>query len=372
MRYAKFFSLALAVCLLIWISRASALTDEEVNNIELYQRLAAGVVKITSTVIEHDVLMHAVPAEGTGTGSIIDPRGYILTNKHVIGSGKLVVTLANGKKYRARLIGSDLGSDLAIVKIDVPPEGLTVIPMGDSAGLKVGQKAISIGDPFGLGKSLTVGVISSVGRTVRASNGFLVENVIQTDAAINPGNSGGPLIDSSGKIIGITTAIFSPTGASVGIGFAIPVNLARKVASQLIKKGYYSYSYLGAALMDLFPEISRVLKLPVKRGALVTVVVPGGPAQKAGLKGGIAKGRIGNDIVMSGADVIVSVNGVQVNNADAAVREIHRLRPGDVVRLGIVRSDGTPKILTFILGERPPGEHNRAAVSRIIHRPGAV
>jgi putative serine protease PepD len=275
MRRTKILSLALALFFLAGACRAYALTDEELNNIELYRRVGPGVVKITSTLIEHDVLMHALPAEGTGSGSIIDPRGYILTNKHVIGRGKIEVTLANGQKFRAKLIGSDLGSDLAVVKINAPAGELTVIPMGDSAHLMVGQKALVIGDPFGLGKSLTVGVISSIGRTVRASNGFLVENVIQTDAAINPGNSGGPLIDSSGKIIGITTAIFSPTGASVGIGFAIPINLARKVAEQLIQKGYYSYSYLGAGLMDLFPGIARVLKLPVQSGALVTSVVPG-------------------------------------------------------------------------------------------------
>ena len=353
MRCTKVLSLCLAVCFLALACRASALTDEELNNIELYKRLAPGVVKISSTVIEHDLFKHEVAAEGTGSGAIIDPRGYILTNKHVIGGGRIEVTLASGKTYRGRLIGADLGSDLAVLKIDVPGEALTSLPMGDSSHLLVGQKAISIGDPFGLGRTLTVGVISSIGRTVRASNGFLVENVIQTDAAINPGNSGGPLIDSSGKIIGITTAIFSPTGASVGIGFAIPVNLARKVAAQLIKKGYYSYSYLGAALMDLFPEIARTLKLPVKSGALVTGIVPGGPAEKAGLKGGIDKEHTGNPIVISGADVIVSVNGVQVNSVDAAVREIHRLPPGGSVRLGIVRSDGSSKIFTLTLAERP-------------------
>ncbi len=353
MRQMRILGLALAVFFLALTCRASGLTDEEINNIELYDRLAPGVVKITSTVIEHDLFKHAVQARGTGSGAIIDPRGYILTNRHVIGSGKLLVTLADGKKFIARLIGSDLGTDLAILKIDDPGEGLTVIPMGDSSHLKVGQKALSIGDPFGLGRSLTVGVISSLGRTVRATNGFLVENVIQTDASINPGNSGGPLIDSSGKMIGITTAIFSPTGASVGIGFAIPVNLARKVAAQLMSKGYYGYPYLGATLVNLFPEIAQVLKLPVKSGALVTAMAPGGPAEKAGLKGGIRVERSGNDVVMSGADVIVSVNGVRVGNADDAGREIDKMRPGDRVRLGIVRGDGTSKVLIVTLGERP-------------------
>ena len=256
MRSSRILSLALAVWFLAWAARASALTDEEINNVELYQSLVRGVVNITSTAVEHDLFMHAVPSEGTGSGSIIDSRGYILTNRHVIGSGKLEVTLANGQKYTARVIGADLGSDIAIVKIDAPEEGLTVIPMGDSSLLRVGQKVLSIGDPFGLGKSLTVGVISSVGRTVRASNGLLVKNVIQTDASINPGNSGGPLIDSSGKLIGITTAIFSPTGANVGIGFAIPVNLARKVAAKLLEKEFINtHRYFGGALMKPFQDI---------------------------------------------------------------------------------------------------------------------
>ncbi len=352
-RHRKFLSLALAFVLLGWACTALALTEEETNNIDLYRRLSPGVVNITSTIIEHNLLMKAVPAEGTGSGSIIDPRGYILTNKHVIGAGKIEVRLADGKKYSASLIGADPGSDLAVIKIDAYEENLTVVPMGDSTNLRVGQTALSIGDPFGLGNSLTVGVISSIGRTMRASNGFLVENVIQTDAAINPGNSGGPLFDTSGKMIGITTAIFSPTGASVGIGFAIPVNLARKVAMELIEKGYYSYSYLGATLISLFPGVSRALKLPVKRGALVVATTPGGPAEKAGLKVGNRKELIGNDVVISGGDVIVSVNGVRVSDADAAAREIHRLLPGDSVRLGIVRSDGASKILIVTLGERP-------------------
>ena len=201
------------------------------------------MVNITSTIIEHDFFFNVVPRKGTGSGSIIDSRGYILTNNHVIGGGKLEVTLADGKKYKARLIGSDPDTDLAVVKIDAPKESLAVIPPGDSASLKVGQKAIAIGNPFGLQKqTLTTGVISSVGRTMRAENGTLVEDIIQTDASINPGNSGGPLIDSSGNLIGIATAIFSPTGASVGIGFAIPVNTAKRIVDELIREGLLQLS----------------------------------------------------------------------------------------------------------------------------------
>jgi putative serine protease PepD len=338
---------------------AVALTEEERNNIDLYQRLAPGVVNITSTVIEHDFFLNVVPRKGTGSGSIIDSRGYILTNNHVIGDGKLEVTLADGNKYTARLIGSDPDTDLAVLKIEAPKEILTIIPMGDSADLKVGQKGMAIGNPFGLGQTLTTGVISSVGRTMRAENGTLVEDIIQTDASINPGNSGGPLIDSSGKLIGITTAIFSPTGASVGIGFAIPVNTAKRIVNDLIEKGYYSYPFLGATLMNLFPDIAEALRLPVRTGAMVIEVTPGGPADKAGVRGGNRRAQIGNNIVTVGGDVIVSVNGAQVQGADAAIREIRMLHPGDKVRLEIVRWDGTSQKITVTLGEKPRGARAR-------------
>ena len=338
----------------------AALTEEEKNNIDLYQRLAPAVVNITSTVMEHDFFFNVIPRQGTGSGSIIDPRGYILTNNHVIEDArKLEVTLSNGKKYTAKLIGSDPDTDLAVVKIEAPKEKLTIIPMGASSDLKVGQKGLAIGNPFGLGQTLTTGVISSVGRTMRSSNGTLVEDIIQTDASINPGNSGGPLIDSSGNMIGITTAIFSPTGASVGIGFAIPIDMAKRVVNEFIEKGYYNYPYLGATLMNLFPDIAEALKLPVTSGALVVEVMPRGPADKAGLKGGDRRAQIGNNIVIVGGDVIFSVNGEPVADADAMIRNIRRMRPGDKVRLGIVRWDGTRTEVTLTLGEKPRGARNQ-------------
>jgi S1-C subfamily serine protease len=359
MRSTTFRNLTVLVFFLVCTPLAVALTEDEKNNIDLYERLAPGVVNITSTVIEHDFFLNVIPRKGTGSGSIIDPRGYILTNEHVIGDGKLEVTLADGKKYKAKLIGSDPDTDLAVLKIEAPKESLTVIPMGDSADLKVGQKAMAIGNPFGLGQTLTAGVVSSVGRTMRAENGTLVEDIIQTDASINPGNSGGPLIDSSGKLIGITSAIFSPTGASVGIGFAIPVNTAKRIVYDLIEKGYYGYPYLGATLMNLFPDIAEALRLPVRAGAMVIEVAPGGPADKAGVRGGNRRAQIGNNIVIVGGDVIVSVNGAPVQDADTAIREIRKMHPGDVVQVGVVRWDGTSATLTMTLGEKPRGAKTR-------------
>lgn len=354
-RSTRFYLVLLSALCLVMSSRSVvALTEDEANNIQLYQRLSPGVVNITSTILERDFFFNVVPRQGTGSGSIIDKRGYILTNHHVIEDArKLEVTLANGKKYTARFIGSDPSTDLAVLKIDAPSKDLVVIPMGSSNDLQVGQKVLAIGNPFGLGQTLTTGVISSVGRTLRSEGGTLVEDIIQTDASINPGNSGGPLIDSAGKMIGINTAIFSPTGASVGIGFAIPVDTAKRVLQDLIEKGHYAYPWLGATLMTLFPDFAEALKLPVQSGAMVVEVVPRGPADRAGLRGGDKRAQIGNSIIVVGGDVIVKLNGEPIEDADSVIREIRRMRPGDRIRLEVIHWDGKRETITMALGEQP-------------------
>ena len=339
---------------------ALALTEDERNNIELYQRLAPGVVNITSTVLEQDFFFNVIPRQGAGSGSIIDPRGYILTNHHVIEDArKLEVTLANGKKYTAKLVGSDPDSDLAVVKIEARREDLAVIPMGTSGTLKVGQKVLAIGNPFGLGQTLTTGVISSVGRMLRSSSGLPVEDIIQTDASINPGNSGGPLIDSSGRMIGINTAIFSPTGSNVGIGFAIPIDTAKMVLDDLIEKGYYAYPWIGASLMTLTPDLAEDLKLPVKSGAMLVEVVANGPAAQAGLRGGRERAQIGNKIVIVGGDTIVRIEGEPINDADSAIRKVRKYRPGDRIRVDVVRWSGDKRTFTVTLAEKPQRTRSR-------------
>lgn len=357
MRFIKSLWLFFVVICLSWSGfhvTACALTEDERNNIDVYDRVAPGVVNISSTVLEHDFFFNIVPRQGAGSGSIIDPRGYILTNHHVIEDAtKLEVTLANGKKYGAKLIGSDPDVDLAVLKIEAKRQDLTVIPMGTSESLKVGQKAIAIGNPFGLGQTLTTGVISSVGRTIKSSNGALVDAIIQTDASINPGNSGGPLLDSSGRMIGITTAIFSPTGASVGIGFAIPVDTAKRVLNDLIEKGYYAYPWLGATLMTLSPDLAEALKLSVNSGAMVVELARGGPADRAGIKGGHSRAQFGNNIILVGGDIIVGVDGEPVADADSVIRRIRKMRAGDRVSMEIVRWEGGRKNVTVTLSERP-------------------
>lgn len=337
----------------IGIGLSCAMTEDESNNIQLYEQLSPGVVNITSTVVERDSFFNVTPREGSGSGVIVDDRGYILTNNHVIADAdKLEVTLANGKKFNAKLVGTDPDTDVAVVKIDPRWERLVVVPMGSSDNLRVGQKVLAIGNPFGLGQTLTAGIISSLGRSLRAGDGSLMEDVIQTDASINPGNSGGPLIDSSGRLIGINTAIFSPTGASIGIGFAIPIDTVKIVLQDLIERGYYAYAFFGATLMTLTADSAKALKLPVDAGAMLAELANGGPAQKAGLVGGSSRVQIGNNILIVGGDIIVRVDGRPVTDANQFLRYIRKLRPGNIVKLDVVHWKGGRDTVTVTLGER--------------------
>ncbi|UCG15027.1 MAG: trypsin-like peptidase domain-containing protein [Deltaproteobacteria bacterium] len=331
-----------------------ASTEDEQNNIDVYEVAAPGVVNITTLSVERDFFFNIVPRQGAGSGSIIDEEGYILTNHHVIRDARrLEVTLADGSKWRGKLVGVDPESDLAVIKIDAPRSKLTVIPMGNSDELLVGQKVLAIGNPFGLGQTLTTGVISSLGRTLRAQNATLMEDIIQTDASINPGNSGGPLLDSSGRMIGINTAIFSPTGVSVGIGFAIPVNAAKRLVPELITRGYYAYPWMGASVTTLLLGDAQALQLGVERGALIVEIVRGGPAHKAGLQGGDRRLRLGNRIVIAGGDVVVEADGRPVDTADGLIRIIRGKRPGDILNLEVYRGGQFRSEIQLQLEERP-------------------
>lgn len=229
----------IALPVLFLTSIAETKTADEINNIEVYRKVSPGVVNISSMAVSYDFFYRPIPQEGTGSGAIIDKKGYIVTNHHVIHNAQsLEVTLTDGSKWSAKLIGADPTHDLAVIKIDVPDRELTVISMGSSKELKVGQKVLAIGNPFGLGQTLTTGVISSLDRSIRTNTGSVIQNLIQTDAAINPGNSGGPLLNSRGEIIGINTAILSPTGANVGVGFGIPVDVVKKRVPYLNRGGY--------------------------------------------------------------------------------------------------------------------------------------
>lgn len=335
------------------IQRAYALAEDEKNNIAIYQKVSPSVVNVISSVITRDFFLNPIPREGSGSGSIIDSKGFVLTNNHVIKDAqKLEVTLADGSKWPAKLVGADPDNDLAIIKIEAPASKLKPLPWSDSQKLQVGQKVLAIGNPFGLGLTLTTGIISSLGRTIRSEVGTTIEDVIQTDASINPGNSGGPLLNSDGEMIGINTAIISPTGGSVGIGFAIPVNAAKRIVPQLISKGYVSYPYVGATVQPLFPEIAKALKLNVDKGAMVVEVTAGGPADKAGLKGGTKQIQVGNILITVGGDIITHVDQKEVKDAEELIKTIREKSIGDSVTLRVIR-DGKSREVRLTLQERP-------------------
>src|SRR5829696_7103950 len=283
-------------------------TDEQ-NNIEVYRTLSPGVVFIHSTSYARDFFGFVEPQEGSGSGSVLDQQGNILTNYHVIaGAQKLSVSMGGKKDYAATIVGGDPDTDLAVIRLTEKPAGpLTVIPMGDSDKLVVGQKVLAIGNPFGLDRTLTTGVISGLQRPIRARNNRLIEGAIQTDASINPGNSGGPLLDSRGRMIGINSQILSPSGSSAGVGFAVPVSIAKRIVPQLVKNGAVRRPKLGISPRDV-EAIRNQVDLPVADGVLIVQVARGGAAATAGLRG-IQQTEMG-DIEMG--DIIVGINDEKV------------------------------------------------------------
>ena len=337
------------------IQAAVAFTPDEEINIRVYRAASPAVVNITTIAVAYDFFLNPMPKEGTGSGAIIDRSGHILTNFHVIdGARRLEVTLADGSKWPARPVGADPSNDLAVIKIDAPVEKLTVIPLGDSSKLLVGQKVLVIGNPFGLDRTLTVGIVSSVGRSIRADNGRLIRGIIQTDAAINPGNSGGPVLNSSGEVIGVSTAIFSPSGGSVGVGFAVPINTAKRSLPELINRGYVARPYLGIAGHEIVPALVQALRLPVKEGIMVVEVTPGSPAQRAGIRGGDRAVQVGNMIVRVGGDIITEVDQVKVRTFEELSDFIDTKQPGDTVALTFNRQ-GKLNVVEVRLRERPRG-----------------
>jgi len=331
----------------------SQLSTEEKGIIRIYKAASPAVVNITSTALKYDYFLNPIPTQGSGSGVILTKDGYILTNSHVVEDSKtLEVTLLSGKTFPAILVGLDSSTDLALVKIqdNVP---LPTIPLGDSSNLQVGQFVYAIGNPFGLNSTLTNGVISSLNRTLRAPNSRLIENIIQTDAAINPGNSGGPLLDSSGNLIGINTAIFSPTGSNAGIGFAIPVNRAKKVATDLIQYGYVIRSYLGTTLsLEITPQIAKALKLPINHGLMVAEVAPNSPAAYAGIRPGTQAVLAGNRQIMLGGDIILAINDRPITTADSFISDIESRPPGQTITLSVLH-DNQVKNISVILKQRP-------------------
>lgn len=326
--------------------QAGVIDEEPV--VSVYEQVSPAVVNVTSIAQTYGRFPYG--GEGAGSGFIIDDQGHILTNDHVVkDADRLEVTFADGTKVPAKLVGRDPGNDLAVLKIDVPQEKLHVVIMGDSDELKVGQLAIAIGNPFGLAGTVTTGVISSLGRSLPASTGRPIRDMIQTDAAINPGNSGGPLLNSRGQVIGINTAIES---GSVGIGFAVPINTAQKFLPQMLAGGTVSHPWLGIAGVEITPQLVEELDLPVTDGVLVVQVVSGGPAAKAGLQAGDKQIRIGNRTVLAGGDIVTAVDGQKVKSVEEIADYLDTKKVSDVVSLSIKRGDEKLTI-EVTLGEWP-------------------
>lgn len=316
------------------IADPSTASDEQ-NSIDVYRTLSPGVAFITTTSMSADYYGQEFEQEsGSGSGSVIDNQGHILTNYHVIeGAQKLTVSLGGEKVFPAKLVGGDPDTDLAVIKIEPPAEGLTVIQMGDSDKLSVGQKVLAIGNPFGLDRTLTTGVISGLQRPIRARNNRPIEGAIQTDASINPGNSGGPLLDKYGKMIGINSQILSRTGASNGIGFAIPASIAKRVVPQLLQFGEVRRPKLGAALFPVNELAKQGVGVPVENGLLVRAVVPNGSAQRAGLRG-LQQDSSGGIVF---GDIITSIDGTALNSLDDLYRFLDKKQINDTVQLEVFR-----------------------------------
>jgi S1-C subfamily serine protease len=326
---------------------------------EIYKRDAPGVVNVRAQIVQQvqspfDLAPQQNRGEASGSGFVLDGDGYILTNAHVIdGASRVTVQLEDKKVTDAKIVGKDPSTDLAVLKID--PKGLNLKPLalGDSKNVQVGDPTIAIGNPFGLDRTLTTGVVSALQRRIAAPNGFQIEHVIQTDAAINPGNSGGPLIDAAGRVIGINSQIATGggSGGNVGIGFAVPINTAKQVIPQLRNSGKVERAYLGITGASIDASLAR-LNLATKSGVLVQTVSPGSPAAKAGIKGGDARANLDGSQIALGGDVVKKVDGRTVHTMEDVVAAINRHKPGDSVTLELLRA-GKAVTLKVTLSQRP-------------------
>jgi S1-C subfamily serine protease len=308
-------------------------TDDEKNNIAVFENASPSVVFVTNTQLRRQrfsLNVMEIP-RGSGTGFIWDDSGLIVTNFHVVyGANRITITLQSNKSYQAEVVGTAPEKDIALLKIDAPEEELKPLPLGDSASLAVGRKVLAIGNPFALDTTLTVGVVSALGREIKSITNRTIKNVIQTDAAINPGNSGGPLLDSHGRLVGVNTAIYSPSGASAGIGFAIPVNTVAKIVPQLIEHGKLIRPVLGIeTLTDYWTRRLRV------KGVAILSVREGMPADLAGMVG-VREDRRGNIHL---GDVIIAINGEGVTNEDSLLTQLEQYKPGDVVEVTTLKDE---------------------------------
>jgi S1-C subfamily serine protease len=333
--------------------------DEGLTPSDVYRRYAPGVVFVKADVVRNtsspfDLFPQQQQSAATGSGFVIDKRGDILTNNHVVdGASKVTVQFADKHTVKATVVGRDPSTDIALLKVD--PEGLQLepLPLGSSKDVQVGDPTLAIGNPFGLDRTLTTGVVSALQRQIQAPNGFAIKDVIQTDAAINPGNSGGPLIDAAGRVIGINSQIETGGGGNgnVGIGFAVPIDTAKQILSQLKSGASVQRAYLGVTSTTIDGSLDA-LDLPVKRGALVQDVTKGSPAERAGVRAGDITAEVQGQQVVLGGDIITKADGKDVKSSDQLATIVSGHKPGEKVKLEVFR-DGKTQPVEVTLGTRP-------------------
>ena len=336
-------------------SGSASYTQDEEQNISVYDKCNEAVVNITTQEMGLNWFLEPVVREGgSGSGSIIDSRGYVVTNVHVIDkASKITISLYDGTSYEGQVIGKDVESDIAVLKFN-PPENavLKTIEFGDSDKLKVGQKVIAIGNPFALERTMTTGIVSGLGRPIQESENVIIRNMIQTDAAINPGNSGGPLLDTSGKMIGINTIIISNSGSSSGVGFAVPVKTARRVVNDLLKYGKVRRGTIKISPVQMTSSIAQYANLPLNYGILVSKVEKGSNAEKYGLKGGTKAvqygSRFNSTTIYLGGDIITEIDGIEIRTYADYTSALEAKRPNDEVSVKVFR-DGQIVRLKIVL-----------------------
>jgi S1-C subfamily serine protease len=333
---------------------------------EIYERAAPGVVQITSRAGVTDPPIRVVPSQPSptqplpqqalGSGFVIDKTGHIVTNYHVIeGADEIEVSFSNQDTLTAKLVGSDPSTDIAVLRVEASSRGLTPLEFGDSDEVRVGDPVVAIGNPFGLARSASAGIVSAVQeRTITAPNGYPIDHVIQTDAAINSGNSGGPLLNAQGEVIGVNSQISTAEGSrgNVGIGFAVPSNTVKNVVAQLIDKGKVDRAFIGIVGTSVDPELARVFRLPVDTGVLVEQVGEGTPGDRAGLRGGSTDVIVEGQSYRLGGDVIVALDGRRVESLEALRDLLSTHKPGETVELEIYR-DSKRETVEVMLGRQP-------------------
>jgi S1-C subfamily serine protease len=328
----------------------------------IYRGSGPGVVQITSTSSgQSGVDAFGNPLQGQaqqalGSGFVIDKDGHIVTNYHVVqGASRVEVSFSNQDTVKATIVGTDPSTDLAVLRVDAPAKALTPLTLANSDAVRVGDPVVAIGNPFGLERTVTAGIVSALQREVRSPNNYTIDHVIQTDAPINSGNSGGPLIDAQGRVIGVNSQIETANGGggNVGIGFAVPSNTVKSIVAQLLVDGRVDRPFLGVTLQDVSPGVAGALRLPADKGVLVGAVKPGSPAAKAGLKGGTTQVVVAGETYQLGGDMIVSIDGTPVASVDTLREAIAAHKPGDTVRITVVHSDGTKATVDAELARLP-------------------